>query len=156
MGASLPDTPRRTPSSAGGSDSIAPLLWRFVIFAKVFKSKVHKITCSPKSRWHVETPSPNGPTSRVAVESVTGTGCLTRLGPSKRVVVMAEAHLSDLVIFLSRNSSTVCAKMVGPERVSPRRTRLLSKRPWSLGPAAGHPETNSSRGYALPGQAKES
>jgi len=34
--------------------------------------------------------------------------------------------------------------MVESERVSPRRTRLSPKRPWSLDPATGHPETDSS------------
>ncbi len=42
---------------------------------------------------------------------------------------MAEARIGYLVVFFGRNSPRVCAKTVGPERVSPRRTRLSPKDP---------------------------
>ncbi len=69
-----------------------------------------------------------------------GVPCPALPGTSKRVVLMAKARIGYLVVFLGRNSPRVWAKTVGSERVSPRRTRPLAERPWSLVPAAGQPE----------------
>ncbi|KAF4094530.1 hypothetical protein G5714_024547 [Onychostoma macrolepis] len=91
-----------------------------------------------------QTSFPNGPTSRVAVESRTypGRGTFPSCrGASDTLDVWPK--LPFQLRFPTLNSSRAYARTAGPRGARPRRTSLSPKRPRSLEPAAGDPKTLS-------------
>ncbi len=127
-GAILHGTPRRTPSKAGQGRSLSsPLCFGgscvFLPKRSKPKSQVRRNRDGAKKRLLLSDRPPG----------------LTRPGTSKRVVVMTEAHMTYLVIFSGKFIQIhpgLAPKRSGP-LLSPRRSCLSQKRPWSLDPVTG-------------------